>query len=54
MAGYKNAEHADEHFIFGFCNGNALAAVRGYQRRYAEGRQPDGRALQFPINQPVH
>ncbi|EZA48644.1 hypothetical protein X777_13198 [Ooceraea biroi] len=31
----------DIHFVYGFCDGNARAAVREYQRRFPNRRVPD-------------
>ena len=33
-------EYAEMHFIYGYCNGNALAARREYEARYADRRIP--------------
>jgi hypothetical protein len=37
---FTNAEYADIHFIYGFCDGNAQAAVREYRRRFPNRRIP--------------
>lgn len=37
---YTHEEYADIIFIYGFCNGNALAACREYQRRFPNRRHP--------------
>jgi hypothetical protein len=31
MHGFANAELADMHFMYGFCDGNSLAALKEYQ-----------------------
>lgn len=38
---FTNAEYADILFIYGFCDGNARAAQREYQRRYPNRRVPN-------------
>lgn len=40
MERFSNNELADIHFIYGYCNGNARASVREYQRRFPRRRQP--------------
>lgn len=40
MVEFSNVEYADIHFIYGYCNGNATAAVREYHRRYPNRRLP--------------
>lgn len=42
---YSNQEYADMHFLYGFCNGSALAARREYQRRYPQRRIPNVRVF---------
>ncbi|XP_076658727.1 uncharacterized protein LOC143362438 [Halictus rubicundus] len=42
---FTNREYADMHFICGFCNGNARAATREYQRRFPGRRAPDYRVF---------
>lgn len=42
---FNNAESADIHFVYGFCDGNAAAAVREYRRRYPDRRQPNARVF---------
>jgi hypothetical protein len=37
---FSNAEYADIHFVYGFCNGNAEAAVREYRHRFPGRRVP--------------
>lgn len=32
--------NAGVHFVYGFCEGNTLAAIREYQHRYLDRRQP--------------
>ncbi|EZA56920.1 hypothetical protein X777_15925 [Ooceraea biroi] len=38
---FSNEEYTDIHFVYGFCDGNARAAVREYQRRFPNRRVPD-------------
>ena len=33
---FSHVEYCDMQFVYGFCNGNALAAVEGYQRRFSD------------------
>lgn len=33
---FSNREYTDMHFVYGFCNGNALAAQREYGERYPD------------------
>lgn len=42
---FSSVEYADMHFIYGFCDGSAAAAVREYRRRYPDRRQPSGRVF---------
>ena len=37
---YSHVEYCDMHFVYGFCDGNASAAVLEYRRRYPERRVP--------------
>lgn len=45
MSTFSNEEYADIHFIYGFCNGNARAAVTEYHRRFPNRRVPDRRVF---------
>lgn len=38
---FTNAEYADMHYIYGFCDGNAHEAVNEYRRRYRNRRAPN-------------
>jgi hypothetical protein len=40
---YTHAEYADMVFVYGFCNGNALAACREYSLQFPNRRVPDSR-----------
>lgn len=40
METFSNREKVDIHFIYGYCNGNAHAAVREYHRRFPARRLP--------------
>lgn len=42
---YSAQHQADIHFVYGFCDGNATAAVREYQRRFPGRRVPDIRTF---------
>lgn len=44
MPRFTDREMTDMHFVYGFCNGSALAAVREYRRRFPNRRVP-GRRL---------
>ena len=37
---FSHVEYCDMHFVYGFCDGNASAAVDEYQRCYPERRIP--------------
>ena len=37
---FSHVEYCDMHFVYGFCNGNACAAVEEYQRRFPDQRIP--------------
>ena len=37
---FFHVEYCDMHFVYGFCNGNAHAAVEEYQRRFPDRRIP--------------
>jgi hypothetical protein len=38
---YTNAEYAEIHFVYGFCDGNAAAAASEYQLSYLDRRHPE-------------
>ena len=42
---YSNVEYADIIFMYGFCNGNAEAAVREYRLKYPNRRCPDAKVF---------
>ena len=42
---YTDEEYADIVFVYGFCDGNANAAAREYQRRYPQRRHPSHRVF---------
>jgi hypothetical protein len=46
MPRFTNVEFPDTDFVYGFCDGNSLAALREYQRRYPDRRQPYRRAFE--------
>ena len=37
---FSHVEYCDMHFVYGFCDGNARAAVQEYQRRFPDRRIP--------------
>ena len=37
---FTHVEYCDMHFVYGFCDGNARAAVEEYQRRFPDRRIP--------------
>jgi len=37
---FSHVEYCDMHFVYGFCDGNAHAAVEEYQRRFPDRRIP--------------
>ena len=47
---FSHVEYCDMHFVYGFCNGNARAAVDEYQRRFPDRRIPS-RGVFTRINQ---
>jgi len=42
---FSHVEYCDIHFVYGFCNGNALAAVEEYRRRFPDRRIPSRRVF---------
>jgi hypothetical protein len=49
---FTHTEYADMVFVYGFCNGNALAACREYSVRFANRRVPDSRVFTSVYNKP--
>ena len=47
---FSHVEYCDMHFVYGFCDGNARAAVEEYQRRFPDRRIPS-RGVFTRINQ---
>ena len=47
---FSHVEYCEMHFVCGFCNGNAHAAVEEYQRRFPDQRIPS-RGVFTRINQ---
>ena len=43
---FSHVEYCDMHFVYGFCDGNARAAVEEYQRRFPDRRIPSRRIHQ--------
>jgi hypothetical protein len=37
---FSHVEYCDMHFVYGFCDGNARAAVQEYERRFPDGMIP--------------
>ena len=37
---FSHVEYCDMHFVYGFCDGNARAAVEEYKRRFPDRRIP--------------
>ena len=46
---FSHVEYCDMHFVYGFCDGNARAAVDEYQRRF-----PDRRILSRGVFSRIH
>ena len=46
---FSHVEYCDMHFVYGFCVGNARAAVEEYQRRF-----PDQRILSRRVFTRIH
>jgi len=42
---FSHVEYCDMHFVYGFCDGNARAAVEEYQRRFPDRRIPSQSAF---------
>ena len=42
---FSHVEYCDMHFVYGYCDGNASAAVNEYRRRYPERRIPSKRVF---------
>jgi len=47
---FPHAEYADMVFVYGFCNGNALAACREYSLRFPNCTLPDSRVFASAYN----
>jgi hypothetical protein len=43
MTPFTNEEYDATHFMYGLCDGSAIAASSEYQRRYPDRRQPSRR-----------
>ena len=50
---FSHVEYYDMHFVYGFCNGNARAAVEEYQRCFPD-RRILSRGVFTRINQTLH
>jgi hypothetical protein len=46
---FSRVEYCDMHFVYGFCDGNARAAVKEYQRCF-----PDRRILSRGVFTHIH
>jgi len=45
---FSHVEYCDMHYVYGFCDGNALAAVEEYRRRFLiEGFRLEGYLREF-------
>ena len=42
---FTHIEYCDMHYVYGYCDGNASAAVNEYRRRYTERRIPSKRVF---------
>ena len=42
---FTHVEFCDMHYVYGYCDGNASAAVNEYRRRYPERRIPSKRVF---------
>ena len=42
---FPHVEYCDVHFVYGFFNGNALAAVQEYRRRFPDRRISSSRVF---------
>jgi hypothetical protein len=42
---FSHVEYCDMHYVYGYCDGNASAAVNEYRRRYPERRIPSKRVF---------
>ena len=42
---FSHVEYCDMRFLYGFCDGKALAAVEGYRRRFPDRRNPSRRVF---------
>ena len=42
---FSHIEYCDMHYLYGYCDGNANAAVNEYRRRYPERRIPSKRVF---------
>jgi len=47
---FTHAEYGNMVFVYGFCNGNALAACREYSLRFPNLRVPDSRVFASVYN----
>ena len=50
---FSHVEYCDMHFVYGFCDGNACAAVEEYQRRFPDRRIPS-QSVFTRIHQTLH
>ena len=42
---FTHVEYCDMHYVYGYCDGNASAAMNEYRRRYPERRIPSKRVF---------
>jgi len=50
---FSHVEYCDTHYVYGFCDGNALAAVEEYRRHFPDRRIPS-RGVFTRIHQTLH
>jgi len=50
---FTHVEYCDMHYVYGYCDGNASAAVNEYRRRYPERRIPS-KCLFTRVEQSLH
>ena len=50
---FSHVEYCDMRFVYGFCDGNARAAVDEYRRRFPDRRIPS-RSVFMRIHQSLH
>ena len=46
---FTHVEYCDMHYVYGYCDGNASAAVNEYRRRYPERRMNCSKILLYTV-----